>query len=429
MSVFVKCRFTLTMSAHMLEIEELLNRNPRAWTLLLTQNLGANDVIVEAVVEEPLNEDGTVSRYHLSLADYEEPISLIGRRTNAVEAMFYEYFAPSLSHFTVRCYFHHIGLDDGWLVLADSHNAYAPETWSASDVDILLGSLASLHATYWGKQELLDQYGLPEMLKEHQSQAGETAARTSEITPLEQPASQMERIESWLQSQQRILSEHALRTAGPTLAPLLAEAGKGLELLKHYGGWPGIIDERHLSALADLLDDPMPLLYPLRRLPGTLLHGNPSADHWCLTLFDDYYLLDWRLMTVGPGVCDLVRFIDQAALQPGNAFSGEALWSGTAEETMIDSYILAMRGELGNRFDARSIRLAVPAARCLLVLVEWIPRLGDWLKELSIDKDVWLAMGETPDEVLTEAGLAELITWRSSLSLIFDRFLRAYRLL
>ena len=81
------------------------------------------------------------------------------------------------------------------------------------------------------------------------------------------------------------------------------------------------------------------------------------------------------------------------------------------------------------RFDARSTRLAVPAARCLLVLTHWLPRLGDWLQELPCDKETWQAMSELPDEALMDAGLSELITWRQSLALVFDRFLRAYRLL
>ena len=88
----------------MLELEDLRNRNPRAWTLLVTQDIGAKDIIVEAVGEEPLDDSGDVSRYLLSLADYQEPISLVGKRTNAVEALFYALepqfakFGSSLSH-------------------------------------------------------------------------------------------------------------------------------------------------------------------------------------------------------------------------------------------------------------------------------------------------------------------------------------------
>lgn len=413
----------------MLEIEELRNRNPRAWTLLLTQGMGVPNVIVEAVGEERLSEDGNVSRYLLSLAGYREPISLIGKRTNAVEAIFYEFFAPNLSHFTARCYFHHVGLEDGWLVLADIHNDHPPETWTANDIEILVGNLASLHAAYWAKRDTLDQYGLPLLLDKRHFDRGAGAGRGGEGIGTEQPPSQMERIERWLQSQQRILTEHAMRTAGPSLVPLLEKASEGLDILRQHHGWPGIVDDRHLTALADLLDDPMPVLYPLRQLPCTLLHGNPSAKHWHLTFFDDFYLMNWQMMTIGPGVYDLVRFIDQAALLPSNGASGDISQSETAVETMVDNYILAMRGELGTRFDARSTRVAIPPARCLLAMIDWLPRLSGWLEEMSFDKEVWQAMSELPDDALQEAGMAELISWRSSLSLVFDRFLRAYRLL
>jgi hypothetical protein len=267
------------------------------------------------------------------------------------------------------------------------------------------------------------------LLEDHHHHRDGEAVHEHDEPPAEQPVSQMKRIERWLLSQQQVLTEHARRTAGPTLVPLLEDANEGLQVLREYRGWPGIVDERHLAALTDLIDDPMPMLYPLRQLPCTLLHGNPSAAHWRLTLFDDYYLMNWQKMTVGPGVLDLVRFIDQAALLPENGNGSALLRTETAEETMVDNYILAMRGELGTRFDARSTRLAIPAARCLLVIVDWLPRLSGWLEEMSFEKEVWQAMSELPDHALQEAGMADLYRWRSSLSLVFDRFLRAYRLL
>lgn len=408
----------------MLELEDLRNRNPRAWTQLLTQDIGAKDVIVEAVGEEPLDEDGDVSRFLLSLAGYNEPIGLVGKRTNAIEALFYEQLRPNFPHFTPKCYFSHVGLDDGWLVLAEVRNDHPPETWTASDIEILIGMLASLHAPYWGKGNVLEEYGLPSLLVASGAQSG----HLSDESPDEQPLSQMERIERWLQGQRRPLTEHAKHTAGPTLTPLLNDASEGLETLRQYGGWPGIVDSRHLTALADLLDDPMPVLYPLRELPETLLHGSPSLDRWRLSIFDDYYLLDWRATTIGPGVYDLVRFIDHASLIADRS-PGENLdtVSRTAEETMVDSYVLAMRGELGTRFDARATRQAVPAARCLLVLTHWLPRLGNWLNKMNYQEEVWQTMNELPDTVLQDAGMSDLLAWRRSLALIFDRFLRAYR--
>lgn len=412
----------------MVEVEDLRNRNPRAWTLLLTQGFAADDLIVTAVGEEPVETSSDVSRFLLTLAGYQEPLSLIGKRTNAVEVLFYEAFAPKFTHFTPRCWFSHIGLDDNWLVLSEVRNDHPPETWNAKDYDIVIGNLASLHAAYWGKGDVLDQYGLPFMLEDPEARAGSGAGESGEEDPTEQPTSQMERIERWLQGQRRYLTEHAIRSAGPSLTPLLARAGNSLETLTQLNGWPGIVDDRHLTALADLLDDPLPMLYPLRQLPYTLLHGDPSAERWHLTLFDDYYLMEWQQAAIGPGITDLVSFVDHLEVH----LDAEKGWRGrrperASEETMIDSYILAMRGELGTRFDARAIRLAMPAARCFLVLTRWLPRLGDWLQELQFDTEVWQAMSDLPDEQLEDAGLAELVDWKTALAKLFDRFLGAYR--
>ena len=414
----------------MVELEDLRNRNPRAWTSLLTQGLVPDNIIVAAVGEEPLSASSNVSRFLLSLKGYHEPLSLVGKRTDAVEGLFYEVFAAQFPHFTARCWYSHIGLDDSWLVLADVQNDHPPETWNEKDFEILVGNLASLHATYWDQRGVLEQYGLPSLLEDSDAETYLGAHESGEEMPEAQPPSQIERIERWLQGQQRHLTEHAKRTAGPSLAPLLADAGRGLDTLIEFNGWPGIVDDRHLTALADLLDDPLPVLHQLRQLPYTLLHGDPSAERWCLTLFDDYYLLDWSQTTIGPGVYDLVSFIDQLELLSGEtAGARETRRSRVTEETMIDNYILAMRGELGSRFDARATRQAVPAARCLLVLTNWLPQLGNWLRESPYDLNAWQAMNKLPDQALLDAGMADLLGWRLSLATIFDRFLRAYRLL
>jgi hypothetical protein len=404
----------------MVELEDLKNRNPRAWTLLLTQDTEITDIIVAAVGEEPLPGSENVSRFLLSLSGYHEPFSLIGKRTNPAEALFYEAFAPQFPHFTPTCWFSYVGVEDGWLVLTDVQNDHPPEHWTGNDVNILIGNLASLHAAFWGKRDILDQYGLPDMLGESTAEADMVSDDSGDEQSPEQPLNQMARIERWLQGQRRHLTDHAIRTAGP-LTPLLAEASSALFALRQVNGWPGIVDEQHLVALADLLDDPLPMLHPLRQLPYTLLHGDPSAQRWCLTLFDDYYLLDWQNTAIGPGVCDLLNFIDQMELLP------DERQVQITEETMVDSYILAMRGELGTSFDARATRQALPAARCLLVLTKWLPILGKSSEKLRYDGETWQAMGDISDEELAEAGFAQLPDLRVTLATVFDRFLRDYR--
>lgn len=66
------------------------------------------------------------------------------------------------------------------------------------------------------------------------------------------------------------LSRHAIHSAG-RLAPLFLRAANGLVVMRALDGWPGVMGESHLSAVADLLDDPVPMLAPLLDLPLTLL--------------------------------------------------------------------------------------------------------------------------------------------------------------
>jgi len=61
--------------------------------------------------------------------------------------------------------------------------------------------------------------------------------------------------------------------------------------------------------------------------------------------------MNWEKTTIGPGVYDLVRFVDQTAMLPGVGSANSDLLSETVEETIVDSYILAMRG--GVTFELR----------------------------------------------------------------------------
>ena len=109
------------------------------------------------------------------------------------------------------------------------------------------------------------------------------------------------------------------------------------------GGWPDVLDERHLNAAADLLDDPVPIFQPLRTLPATLLHGYPGIYNWRVSLFGERHLVDWRQAVAGPAVSDLIVF-----LETFNAlgFMDDGQSPSITEETLIDSYILQLSAEL-----------------------------------------------------------------------------------
>jgi hypothetical protein len=228
-----------------------------------------------------------------------------------------------------------------------------------------------------------------------------------------------------------IISRHAARNAG-RLAPRFLRAADGLVVMRNLGGWPGVLGRSHLSAVADLLDDPVPILAPLLDLPATLLHGAPHPGHWRLTLFHETYLIDWSETQVGPGVLDLVAFLEGFPLliEPEPAGDGLRLrprdMSPLVEQTIVDTYLLTLAAELGNRFPARAIRAALPAARCLHVLTTWFPFFAGWATNLP-DRYMWQKVNRMDDAELGNLRHAPSAGIRHYLAGVFDRFLRAYR--
>jgi hypothetical protein len=215
------------------------------------------------------------------------------------------------------------------------------------------------------------------------------------------------------------------------LAPVLLRAANGLAVIRSLGGWPGILGESHLAAAADLLDDPVPMLSRLAELPLTLLHGDPHNYQWHLTLFDDHRLLDWHKVMAGPGIYDLVSFVEQLDLiymieGQTPVYTRQEL--PASQETIIDTYILALKEKLGSQFDARTARQAIPAARCLYVLTHWFPHFADWFSQMP-NKYVWQRVNRMNDNELMGTMYQPIVGFRPYLAAVFQRFLQAYRTL
>jgi hypothetical protein len=201
--------------------------------------------------------------------------------------------------------------------------------------------------------------------------------------------------------------------------------------MRALGGWPGVLGESHLAATSDLLDDPLPLLEPLSRLPQTLLHGDMHIYHWQITLFNQRRLLDWGNVTIGPGIYDLVSFQERFDLLiSGDKSRPFYTWedSPVDEETIIDSYMLAMKAELGAQFDARAMRQAIPAARCLLVLVNWFPYFASLFDDMP-DVYTWQRINRMSSSELEERTVNQMYVYRPYLKRVFRRFLQAYHML
>ena len=417
-----KNRFTmLPMNRPKLDLAQLKRRDPQAWTTLLNSHEDMKDVVVTAVSSRPLqnlplrSNQHQLYRYFLTLADHSDPICLIGKHTNRLEALFYSDFAQELAPLTPQCWLAEAGSEDGWLVLEDVPCHYPPEMRTAVDIEAMACDLAYLHLAFWERGEELEE--LPHWLGRHQKSYSWQELQRQEIIYFEEgPAS--------------IISDHAIKTSG-RLAPVLLRAANGLAVIRALGGWPGILGESHLAAAADLLDDPLPMLERLNDLPHTMLHGEPHNYQWHLTLFEDRRLLDWHKVMVGPGIYDIVNFVEQLELvyrQENNLQLYAHLEMPISQETIIDSYILTLKAKLGSRFDARTTRQAIPAARCLYVLTHWFPHFADWFSDMP-HKFTWQRVNRMSDTELMGTEFQPIVGFRPYLTAVFQRFLQSYRTL
>lgn len=398
---------------------QLQRRDPNAWMALLREQTGRDDLLVTAVSAKPIapqRKNGRrMTRYLLSIANHSDPISFLGRHIDPIEAIIYRDFSPRLPNLIPGCHFLHQATpqDSGWVVLDDVPNDILPERWSISDINAILDKLANVHGLF------LDQHN-------ELSSAGLVSSLNRALVPWE--ALVAEQKVYFEEGPAAVLSEHALMQAGQ-LAPLFLQAANGLVVMRDLGGWPGILGETHLTAVADLLDDPVPILEPLRQLPQTLLHGDPNSSHWRVTVFEDQRLTEWQTAVIGPAVCDLISFIEQFGLleapEQGGMMKTRPLWP-ISEETIIDTYLLALSKRLGARLNTRALRQAIPAARCLYVLTNWFPHFATWFEEMP-NKFSWQKINRMPDREFVGTPLYGFMQLRPYLSGVFERFLLAYR--
>lgn len=397
---------------------QLQRRDPNAWTALLREQMEDKELVVTAVSAKPIpprtKNSPRTTRYLLSLAGHSDPISLVGRHLGMVEAAFYRELAPRLLQLVPHCHFLHQAESDGagWAVLDDVPNDIAPARWSVADVQAIVEKQAYLHATFANQIDALTNAGLAQRL-DRTAYHWQSLAAEQAIYFEEGPAA--------------ILSEHALVQAGQ-LAPLFLQAANGLVVMRDLGGWPGILGESHLAAVSDLLDDPVPLLEPLRQLPNTLLHGDPNNRHWHVSVFDDQRLTGWQTATIGPGVLDLISFIEQFGLLDygqNGALKTRPLWP-VNEETIIDTYLLSLSQRLGPRINTRAMRQAIPAARCLYVLTNWFTHFATWFEEMP-NKFTWQKVNRMAPKEFADTPLQGFMQLRPYLSGVFERFILAYR--
>lgn len=396
-----------------MKINELISRDPAAWTTILQQRADTRAVSVTHVSAAALGHG--LIRFSLKLAGQSDPITLIGKRTNATEAAFYRDLGPRLGFLTAPCWYSYVGEERGWVVIEDVPDNRPPEKWGDRDVERVVANLAALHIAHWNRPTELRSYAwLPWFL--WSTTPHETWSPLADNVRLRRPAAEL-------------VSPHAIATAGP-LTLEFYRAATCLATLQKLGGWPGVIDQSFLDAVADLLDDPVPMLYPLRSLPSTLLHGEPAPRHWRLTLFGDCNLLDWQGVSIGPSVCDLVSFVENVE-QVNTLAVGEQPREVTQlrMETLVDGYLLRMYEALWPLFNPRELRKALPAAQCLYVLTQWLPLFSHWFDPLAEEDATLAGSGRISDQSLLEAGCIAAVRHRPYLAELVQRFMQAFRAL
>lgn len=398
-----------------MEIKQLRSQRPRAWTAILAQEPEMAGVVVTHVTREKMTP--TLTRFVLELAGHHEAITLIGKETNQTEALFYRELSYRLPHLAPRCWFSHANGEHSWIVLDDVISMRPPAQWVPGDAETVARGLAALHVEFWDREDVLDQQrwlehplegvGLDEryLLRKRVLEQG------AFYTQLDMSAS---------------LSDHAIWSLGP-LAPRFMHAAAAVAFLQQRGGWPGVLEMEQLDAAADLLDDPMPMLYTLRDQPLTLQHGAPLNHHWHLTLFDAPRLFDWQQICAGTGVVDLVHLVEQFhwVIDEEQQLLPRPHQIVT-EETLIDSYILHLAAELGPLCDTRAVRQSLAAARCFHLLSYWLPRFTDWFIEARREGH---ALPVLDDTRLNEVGLASVLALKPMIAATVERFAAASRML
>ncbi len=413
------------MNDSRVDVVQLQKRDPQAWMAVLAADRDLEDEVVTAVTVMPLQPleseqyySRRVARYLVSLANSSDPIPFIGKKTGREEALFYRDLALLVPSIAPRCWFAYAQEEEGWVILDDVPSHVADERWTPLDVDNVIGDMVQLHAAFWDQEDMILHYPwLPNFIgRDHENYTWKRLRQEKAVYFEQGPAA--------------LLSDHALQHLGH-LAPKFLDAANGLAVLRALGGWPGVIGESHMTAIADLLDDPLPMLDPLFRLPQTLLHGDVNKHHWHLTLFDERRLIDWHNISLGPGICDLISFQEQFELlfsaEDGPLIQFDGLAAAT-EETIVDSYLLAMKRELGAQFDARRMRQSLPAARCLQIITTSLPYFATWHDHMP-DKYTWQRINRMDYSVWAGRPPLEMMRFRPIMRSIFRRFLQSYKML
>ncbi|MFT5193987.1 MAG: hypothetical protein ACI85U_000993 [Candidatus Promineifilaceae bacterium] len=409
-----------------MNIQQLQNGSIEAWTWLLRQQANMSSDTVIGVQMEPLEYRAT--RFSLTLAEYSEPLSVIGFETNQTESTFYSRFAAGLNQLPPKSWYEWQNRDGGWVVIEENGPYHSPSTWSREDLDRVTEKLAGLHATWWGSDEL-NNIELPE---HPVVQSFDFVAMANSIGKARHDHQKSPIFPQHVGNKNSLLSA---TSAQGSVIPELMIASVGFKMLKKLGGWPDLIEGIHMSALEHLLQRPEIMLKPLQHVPLTLLHGQPVSDNWRINLMDETHLANWRNVSIGPAVCDLAIFIENYIFWQTSHPDLHRLVPGSLEEMLIDSYLMhlsenvSLEGEKRPGSSRHIRRYALPAAICWHTISHWLPTFVTWFGKMPQSRHSWEIADELSPESIAAWGINDLNQYRPAIGAIFERFLDAYKLL
>jgi hypothetical protein len=208
-----------------------------------------------------------------------------------------------------------------WLVLEAVSQGKNPEAWQKQDYRRAIESLAQLHDRFWGLGEDLGTY-------------------------------------TWLS-----------RPLEADFDVHLAVAAQSLDRIVKKGS-PGSLagEPSRIQLLSRLIDQAAAVVEPLRDQPSTLLHGDYWPGNIAVTEGGDQITYDWQQTAVGPGVIDLLTFVNMS----GWWFNPLPL----ARQEMVTIYREELDQRLGISWDEEGWARQWDHALMWRFLQEWIDLLA-----------------------------------------------------
>jgi hypothetical protein len=208
-----------------------------------------------------------------------------------------------------------------WLVLEAISPGISPEAWRPDDYRRAIESLAQLHDRFWGLGEDLGTY-------------------------------------TWLSRPLEADFDIHLAIAEQSLERIVEKGSAG-----SLAGAPARVE-----LLATLIGQASAVVEPLREQPSTLLHGDYWPGNIAITDAGEQITYDWQQTAVGPGVIDLLTFVNMS----GWWFNPLPL----AREEMVEIYRAELEERLGISWDEESWARQWDHALMWRFLQEWIDLLA-----------------------------------------------------